>query len=148
MMVECWWIRCAVDEILRNFAALCVFINISHKYAPGLILQCYRFNALKPSGAYMRLAGAKPLSEPNAGILLIGPLGTNFSKILIEILTFSLKKMHLKMSSAKWRSFCLGPNVLIANNLDSSHAHIPMHRGCFNGIGTMVLPQTIIWLSY
>ena len=27
----------------------------------------------------------------NAGILLIGPLGTNFSEILIEILTFSLK---------------------------------------------------------
>ena len=36
----------------------------------------------------------------NAGILLIGPLGTNFSEILIKIQTFSLKKMHLKMSSA------------------------------------------------
>ena len=32
----------------------------------------------------------------NAGILLIGPLGTNFSELLIEIHTFSLKKMHLK----------------------------------------------------
>ena len=31
----------------------------------------------------------------NAGILLIGTLGTNFSKILIEILTFSFKKMYL-----------------------------------------------------
>ena len=40
-----------------------------------------------------------------AGILLIGPLGTNFSKILIGIQTFSFKKMHLKMSSAKWRPF-------------------------------------------
>ena len=29
----------------------------------------------------------------NAGISLIGPLGTNFSEILIEILTFSFKKM-------------------------------------------------------
>ena len=28
----------------------------------------------------------------SAGILLIGPLGTNFSKISIEILTYSLKK--------------------------------------------------------
>ena len=28
----------------------------------------------------------------NAGLLLIGPLGSNFSEILIEILTFSLKK--------------------------------------------------------
>ena len=35
----------------------------------------------------------------NAGILVIGPLGTNFSEILIEIITFSFKKMHLKMSS-------------------------------------------------
>ena len=30
-------------------------------------------------------------------ILLIGPLGTNFSEILIEIYIFSSKKMHLKM---------------------------------------------------
>ena len=49
----------------------------------------------------------------NAGILLIGPLGTNFSEISIEILIFSFKKMRLKVSSAKWRPFCLGLNVLI-----------------------------------
>ena len=48
----------------------------------------------------------------NAGILLIGPLGTNFSEISIEILTFSFKKMRLKVSSAKRRPFCLGLNVL------------------------------------
>ena len=55
----------------------------------------------------------------NAGILLIGPLGTNFSEISIEILTFSFKKMHLKVSSAKWRPFCIGPNVLRALRLKS-----------------------------
>ena len=49
----------------------------------------------------------------NAGILSIGTLETNFSEILIEILTFSFKNMRLKVSSGKWRSFCLGPNVLI-----------------------------------
>ena len=49
----------------------------------------------------------------NAGLLLIVPLGTNFSEILIEILTFSFKKMRLKVSSAKRRSFCLGLNVLM-----------------------------------
>ena len=48
----------------------------------------------------------------NTGILLIGPLGTNFSEILIETYTFSFKKMHLKMSSMKWRPFCVGLNVL------------------------------------
>ena len=48
----------------------------------------------------------------NAGILLIRPLGTNFSEILIEIHTFSFKKIRLKMSSAKRWPFCLGLNVL------------------------------------
>ena len=47
----------------------------------------------------------------NAGLLLIGPLGTNFNEILINIHTFSSKKMHLKWSSRKWRPFCLGLNV-------------------------------------
>ena len=53
----------------------------------------------------------------NAEILLIQPLGTNFSEILIGIQTFSFKKMHLKMSSAKWHPFFLGLNVLIEHNL-------------------------------
>ena len=48
----------------------------------------------------------------NAGILLIGPLGPNFSEILIETSTFSFKKMRLKVSSAKWRPFFLGLNLL------------------------------------
>ena len=48
----------------------------------------------------------------SAGLLLIGPLGTNFSQILIAIHTFSFKKMHFKMSSGKWCPFCLGLNVL------------------------------------
>ena len=46
-----------------------------------------------------------------AGTLLIGPLWTNFSEIQIQILTFSFKKMSLKMLSAKWRPFCLDLNV-------------------------------------
>ena len=49
----------------------------------------------------------------NARILLIGPLGTNFSEMFIEIHTFSFKKMHVKMLSAKRRRFCHGLNVLM-----------------------------------
>ena len=41
----------------------------------------------------------------NAGVLLIGPLGINFSDILIWIQKFSFKEMHLKMSFAKWPPF-------------------------------------------
>ena len=50
----------------------------------------------------------------NAGILSHnGPLGTNLSGILIEIQTFSFKKMCFKMLSARWQPFCLSLNVLI-----------------------------------
>ena len=48
----------------------------------------------------------------NAGILSIWPLETNFSEILIEILTVSFKNMRFKWSPANWLPFCLGLNVL------------------------------------
>ena len=48
----------------------------------------------------------------NDGILLCWPLGTNFSEIVIEIHTFSFKKMHLKMSSGKWQPMCLCLNSI------------------------------------
>ena len=86
------------------------------------------FNSLSPSDAYMRQQinhhwlrhrlGAcfrycsKQL-DINAGMLLIGSLVTNFSQTSIRIQTFSFKKMHLNMSSGKWRSFCLGLNELM-----------------------------------
>ena len=65
----------------------------------------------------------------NAGILLIGPLGTNFIEILIGIQTFSFKKMHLKMSSAKWRPFYIGLNVLIKNPVHTIFMYhcLPLH---------------------
>ena len=48
----------------------------------------------------------------NVIILLIRTLGTNFSEILNEIHTFSFKKMHVEMSSAKRHPFRLGLIVL------------------------------------
>ena len=62
----------------------------------------------------------------NAGILLIGPLGTNFSEIIIGIPTFSLKKVRFKMSSGKLRPFCLSLNVLKQGHDLSLGAHIPV----------------------
>ena len=41
----------------------------------------------------------------NAGILSMGPLGTNFIEILDEIYVFSFKKMHLKLSSGNGGHF-------------------------------------------
>ena len=48
----------------------------------------------------------------NDGILSIGYLGANFSEILIEIYTFSFKKIHLKMSSKKRQPICFSLHVL------------------------------------
>ena len=63
----------------------------------------------------------------NDGIVLIRTLFTNFSENLSEIHSFSLKKMHLKMSSAKWRLFRLGLNelstlsLIMTTNDDTGH---------------------------
>ena len=48
----------------------------------------------------------------NAGLLSIGPLWTYFNENLLKKQQFSLKKMHVEMSSAKWHPSCLGLNVL------------------------------------
>ena len=64
-----------------------------------------------------RLCGRGILDCTSAGTLLIGPLGTNFSEIVIEIQTFSLRKMRLKMSSAKRQPFCLGLNMLMQRKI-------------------------------
>ena len=67
----------------------------------------------------------------NAVILSIGPWGTNFSEILNENITFSFKKIRLKVSPAKWRPFCLGFNV-------SSHKLFTM----------TVHTWSLLWLAY
>ena len=49
----------------------------------------------------------------NDRMLLIWLSGSNFDEMFIEIHILLFKKIHLKMSSAKWWPFCLGLNVLI-----------------------------------
>ena len=62
---------------------------------------------------FFSFGGRQVIMWTNAAILLIGTLGTNLSEVLVEIDAFSFRKMHLNISSAKWRPFCLGLNVLI-----------------------------------
>ena len=95
-----------------NFSRLAVEITLTHwgqvtHICVGKLTIIASDNGLSPERR-------QTIIWTNAGILLIGPLGTNFSEILIEIQTFSFKKMHLKMSSAKWRPFCPGLNVLMS----------------------------------
>ena len=73
---------------------------------------CFSKLAIIASDKGLSPGRRQAIIETNDGILLIWSLGTNFSEILIKIHSFSFKKMHLKMSSGKWRPFCLGLNVL------------------------------------
>ena len=73
----------------------------------------------------------------NAGLLLIGLLGTNFSEILIEILTFLFQKMRLKMSSAKRRPFFLGLNVL--------KSYLAFHTPVTTKLASWKLPVFGVW---
>ena len=95
------------DEILNPLHAECLLTHwgrVTHIYVSKLIA-IGSDNGLSPGRR-------QAIIWTNAGILLIGTLGTNFSEILIEIRIFSFKKMGLKVSSAKRRPFCLGLNVL------------------------------------
>ena len=53
----------------------------------------------------------------NAETLLIGPLETNVSEILIKIYIFSLNKNALRMSSGNWKSPCFSLNVLVLHEI-------------------------------
>ena len=69
------------------------------------------------------MAGAKPFPEPMLTCYRL--------EILIEILTFSFKKMCFKMFSAKWRPFCSGGDEWKASvDLCDSFSIFP--QGCFN----------------
>ena len=98
---------------------------------------CFNINSLRPSDAYICVSdisnivsdnGLSPgrrqaIIRTNAGILLIRPSRTNFSEMLIEIHIFPFTKIHFKMSSGKWRPFCLGLNEL------RPYLHMDSHYG-------------------
>ena len=59
----------------------------------------------------------------NAGILLIGPLGTKVSGILVWICIFSFKKMHLKLSQEVGGHFSL-PQCVKSWRLDDAYLNL------------------------
>ena len=68
----------------------------------------------------------------NEGVLLIKHLGWNWCENWIKI-QFSLKKIDLKILSERWRTFCLGFNILTAQFAGtitiSVTAHNVLHPG-------------------
>ena len=82
------------DQSKHQSAASLAFVRRFHRW-PG------SNNGMSP-GRHQAIIWAKD------EILLIWPLGTNFSEMLIEIHTFPFTKVFVKISSAKkWRPFCL-----------------------------------------
>ena len=97
-------LNCHYDHQIHNMVLLqkgCVGFNDSSTHWGRITNICVS-----------KLATLGPDHGLSPGILLIGLPGTNFSEISIKIQNFSFKKMHLKMSSAKWRPFSLSLNVL------------------------------------
>ena len=72
------------------------------------------------------------------------PRGTNFSEILTENHTFSLKKTHLIMSSGKWWLFCLGLNVLMVAPRVCCRYHIDHHKNSYNHITAVCYHNDVI----
>ena len=71
---------CRLDDILTHWG------RVTHKYVSNMTI-IGSDNGLSPDRH-------QAIIWTNDGILLIGPLGTNFNEILIKINTFSFKKMH------------------------------------------------------
>ena len=118
--------RYSINTVVRSLRSWSKFYNLLNvTWEPSYWWQvgCFctkaiNYSQIRPTRYISRLCvngpqthGAKPLSDPMLEYTY-GPLGTNFSEISIEILTFSFKKMRLKLSSAKWRPFCFGLIVL------------------------------------
>ena len=131
------WVALSVLTLSHIFADLCQQYDGSFSsytclsFSSTLRSCCYEcklwfcLNSLRPSDAYMHWVNLLSLVQIMA-CRLVGAshylnqcwnivnwtLGTNFSQILIGIQTFSLKKLHLKRSSANWHLFCLSLNEL------------------------------------
>ena len=112
--------------VARLSATLESMMQDKKEFHQPVSFQCW--NTIIGSGNGLSPGRHQTIIWTNAGILLIRILGTNLS----EIHTFSFKKMHLKLSSAKWRLFCLGLYELNStrhglSRHDPNHSSYPCH---------------------
>ena len=90
-----------------------------------------------------RLIFAEPLSESMLEVPIIRTLWTNFSEILGEIHSFSFKKMHLKVSSAKGRPFSLGLDELSKDKMNCDPQQRCSEKSYHSSVN-FVVPTTIV----
>ena len=104
-----------------------------HKLSPRVTHICVGNLTIIGSDNGLSPGRRQAINWTNAEILLIGPLGVNFS----ENQYISFKEMYLKLSSAKWRLFPLGLNELMRAIMQSSLPvlklpHTNMNQGSIN----------------
>ena len=97
-----WWQACFTCRISGNSQ----FCNNS-KFL-FIFFLVTSINSSPPRSALVQVMAYRrqDITATHTELLSNWPLGTNFSENLIEIQNLLFKKIHLKISSAKWRSFC------------------------------------------
>ena len=80
------------DLHLRFYIVLTYWARVTHI--------CVSKLTIIGSDNWLFLDWAHAIIRNNAGLILIWPIGTNFSEILIKIPKNSFKKMHVKLMSA------------------------------------------------
>ena len=120
-IIWCWnvWSECKILTsqlqilILIKFYFLQIWLTYWPLTHQGWMTHiCVSNLTIMGSDNGLAMTSWQAIIRTNVG-MLVGPLGTNFCEISIKTPAFSFKKMHLKTSSAKWRPFCLGLNVLM-----------------------------------
>ena len=77
----------------------------------------------------------------NADMQSFWPWGINFNGILLEIWNFSFKKLHLKTSPPKWRSYCRSLNVKWHTYESENWVTIGLDKD--NGLLHILYPTTV-----
>ena len=138
-----WCLHKMTDKVQVNFRNICSsqkmcilsWFDIQMSRMGGFNEILVIVNSSHPSAASMRQWTGSSLAHTmawrrtwtNAGLLSIGLLGTDITEVWIVILSFSFKKMHLKMSAAKVAPFYPG-------GYDLTHLLLLPHI-CINELG-------------
>ena len=100
--------------LMKSYWFVCLMLSFTHWGRMTHI--CVSKLTLTGSDNGLAPTRRQAIIRTNVGIFLIWPLRTNFNEIGIKIHTFSFKEIRFKMSSGKWRPFCLSLNVLTCNS--------------------------------
>ena len=135
---ECFWAsikprKCVSDKVDSGTLQYMIAVNLTHWGRVTHI--CVSKLTIIGSDNGLSPDRRQAIIWTNAELLLIGPWGTNFSEIVIEILTFSFKKIRLKVPSAKQRPFCIGGLNVLKNIYDNCISGCdPLEKAVISGI--------------